>query len=65
MSIENDDIESLTRQDTAHKLPIVWVLLFVGLIVWGIYYYIAYTPSIGGWTQDKEITESLDALNIR
>lgn len=65
MSIENDDVESLTRKDTEHKLPIVWVLLFVGLIIWSAYYFYAYTPAFTGWTQDKEFNESIDALNIR
>ena len=33
---EQDDIDALQRKDTAHNLPVVWVILFVSLIVWGI-----------------------------
>ncbi len=56
---EQEDINALQREDTAHKLPIVWVIFFLSIIIWGIYYYIAYTPSISGWSQDKELQESL------
>lgn len=54
---EKDDISAMERKDTSKKLPLGWVLLFAGLIVWGIYYYIAYTPSISGWTQDKALEQ--------
>lgn len=64
MSIEEDNVESLSRKDTAHKLPLLWVVLFVGLIAWGVYYYYAYTPAFTGWTQDKQLEESLEKLNI-
>lgn len=56
---EQEDINALQREDTAHKLPIVWVIFFLSLIIWGIYYYVEYTPSISGWSQDKELQESL------
>lgn len=59
MSIENDDVKSFSREDTAHKLPMFWVLLFAGLIVWGVYYLYAYTPFLGGYTQEAELLESL------
>lgn len=56
---EKDDISAMERKDTSKKLPLGWVLLFAGLIIWGIYYYIAYTPSISGWTQDKALEQSM------
>lgn len=56
---EKDDISAMERKDTSKKLPLGWVLLFAGLIVWGIYYYIAYTPSISGWTQNKALEQSM------
>lgn len=59
---EQEDINALQREDTAHKLPIVWVIFFLSLIVWGIYYFVVYTPEISGpdgWTQAKELQESL------
>ncbi len=64
MSIEEDNVESLSRKDTAHKLPLLWVVFFLSLIVWGVYYYYSYTPAFTGWTQDKELTESLEKLNL-
>jgi len=45
--------------DAKRKIPVVWVILFWGLILWGIYYFIAYSPSISGWTQQKAYEESL------
>ncbi|MBQ3033854.1 MAG: hypothetical protein IJD28_05710 [Deferribacterales bacterium] len=56
---EQDDIDALQRKDTAHNLPVVWVILFVSLIVWGIYYYVSYTPSISGWTQAGALEETM------
>jgi hypothetical protein len=29
------------------------------LILWGIYYFIAYTPAISGWSQQKAYEESV------
>jgi hypothetical protein len=45
--------------DAKRKLPIGWVILFWGLILFGIYYFIAYTPAISGWSQGKAFEESL------
>ena len=45
--------------DAKRKIPVGWVILFWGLILWGIYYFIAYSPSISGWTQQKAYEESL------
>ena len=45
--------------DAKRKLPLGWVILFWGLILWGIYYFIAYTPAISGWSQGKAFEESL------
>ena len=57
---EFDNFESFNRQDTHEKLPFIWLLLFVGLIVWGVYYFVSYTPAISGWTQEKAYQESLE-----
>jgi choline-glycine betaine transporter len=59
MSDDIDNIKEFEAKDTAHKIPIGWQLLFWGLIVWGIYYVAAFTPSIGGWSQERAYTESL------
>lgn len=59
MADEMDRIEDMEREDTKKKLPIGWLLLFIGLIVWGIFYSLAYTPEISGWSQEKQFLESL------
>jgi len=59
MADELDNIEKFEAKDTSKKLPIGWLLLFWGLILWGIYYLYAYTPSLGGWSQEKAYQESL------
>lgn len=60
MNEEFDNLESYNRKDTEHKLPVGWVVLFVGLILWGAYYFVAYTPAISGWTQEKAYQESIE-----
>lgn len=54
-----DRIEDMERQDTKKSLPIGWLLLFFGLIAWGIFYILAYTPEISGWSQEKAYEESV------
>ena len=54
-----ENIQDMEREDTKEKLPIGWLLLFIGLILWGIYYSITFTPQISGWTQEKEYMESI------
>jgi len=45
--------------DAQRKIPIGWVILFWGLILFGIYYFVAYTPAISGWSQGKAYEESI------
>ena len=59
MADELDNIHDFEAKDTAKKLPLGWQLLFCGLILWGIYYAIAYTPALSGWSQQRAYTESL------
>lgn len=59
MADDMDRIEDMEREDTKRKLPIGWLLLFIGLIVWGIFYSLAYTPEISGWSQEKQYMESI------
>lgn len=59
MAEDIENIADMERHDTSTKLPIGWVVLYVGLILWGIYYTIAYTPQISGWTQEGAYLESL------
>jgi hypothetical protein len=56
---ELDNIEDFEAKETAHTLPIGWLILFIGLILWGLYYFVSYTPEISGWSQEKEYEESV------
>jgi len=54
---EMDNIEEFEAQETRDKLPWGWVLLMIGLIIWGIIYFISYTPQISGWSQERAFLE--------
>lgn len=41
------------------KLPVVFLLLFWGLIAFGVYYIAAYTPLFSGWSQQSEYERSI------
>lgn len=56
---EIDNIEEFEAKETSKRLPSGWLILFIGLIVWGVYYIAAYTPAISGWSQEKAYEESL------
>lgn len=57
MKEEFDNLEEFHREDTANVLPLGWLILFIGLIVFGIYYVYAYTPAFSGWSQEKQLEE--------
>ncbi|MFA5354962.1 MAG: cbb3-type cytochrome c oxidase N-terminal domain-containing protein [Thermodesulfovibrionales bacterium] len=59
MAEEMDNLEDFEAKETAHKLPIGWLILYFGLILWGVWYLIAYTPVFSGWSQGQEYEESL------
>ena len=59
MAEEFEKIEDMERQDTKTKLPLGWVVLYVGLILWGVYYAVSFTPQISGWTQEGAYLDSL------
>jgi hypothetical protein len=52
---ELDDLSAFEAKETSHKLPVGWVLLFWGLVVWGVWYLWAYTPALGGWSQSQDL----------
>lgn len=52
---EFDNIEDFQRKETENALPIGWLILFIGLILFGIYYFYAYTPAFTGWSQEKQL----------
>lgn len=56
---EFDDFSKFEKPDTKDKLPVGWLILFIGLIVFGIYYVYTYTPSFSGWSQEKAFQESM------
>ncbi|MBI4595940.1 MAG: hypothetical protein HY730_06125 [Candidatus Tectomicrobia bacterium] len=59
MAEELDNLEEFEAKETSGKLPIGWLILLLGLVLWGIYYFIAYTPGISGWSQTKAYEESI------
>ncbi len=59
MAEELDNIEDFEAKATSKKLPLGWQLLFWGLILWGVYYTVAHTPAISGWSQERAYNESL------
>lgn len=52
---ELDDLSKFEAQETSRKLPVGWLLLFWGLIVWGAWYLWTYTPALGGWSQSQDL----------
>ena len=59
---ELDDLKEFLVEesvDAKRKIPVGWLILFWALILWGIYYFASYTPSISGWSQEKAYEESV------
>jgi hypothetical protein len=52
---EMDDLSQFEAKETSEKLPVGWVLLFWGLIVWGAWYLWTYSPALGGWSQAQDL----------
>lgn len=52
---ELDDLSKFEATETSHTLPVGWLLLFFGLIVWGLWYLWAYSPWGSGWTQAEDL----------
>jgi len=59
---EFDNLEEFQREDTENVLPLGWLILFIGLIVFGIYYVYAYTPTFSGWSQEKALQEQMQDI---
>ncbi len=58
MTEDSDNIHDFEAKDSSRILPLGWQILFWGLILWGIYYTVMYTPSLGGWSQEREYSET-------
>jgi hypothetical protein len=56
---KDDNLDDFERRETMHKLPLGWVALYAGLIVFGLYYSFAYTPQTGNWSQEGQYLESV------
>lgn len=61
MNEDMDNIEEFEAHETARKLPLGWVILYIGLILWGGYYIVKYMPGISGWTQEGAYEQSIKA----
>ena len=57
--LDVDNIEAFESKETGRRIPLGWQLLFWGLILFGIFYVVAYTPAISGWSQESAYTQSL------
>jgi hypothetical protein len=53
--LDVDDLSKFEAERTSQKLPVGWLLLFWGLIVWGVWYLWAFTPGLGGWSQAQDV----------
>ncbi len=58
MAEDVDNTEEFEAHETSKKIPAGWLMLYIGLILFGIYYFAAYTPEISGWSQAKAYEES-------
>ncbi len=59
MADDVDSQEEFEAKETSKALPGGWLLLFIGVILFAIVYFIAYTPAISGWTQTGAYEQSL------
>jgi ABC-type Fe3+ transport system permease subunit len=55
----SDSAEAMEAKETAHSLPLGFIVLFVGLVLFGLYYFFTFSPVFTGWTQVKELEEGL------
>jgi hypothetical protein len=57
----SDGAEAFESKDTAHALPVGWLVLALALIAWGAVYLWQYSPALGGWSQASEYEQSVAA----
>jgi hypothetical protein len=53
-----DTAEAMENEATARDLPVGWLALVFGLIIWGAYYLWTYSPWSTGWTQAGELAST-------
>ena len=56
-----DTPEALEAKEPVSRIPLGWWALYWGIILWGVYYTWTYTPSLGGWSQDRAFEEATKA----
>lgn len=58
-----DDLDTLgefeCEESSKRKIPMGWLILCWGLIIWGVYYLYSYSPAFSGWSQEKAYQESI------
>jgi hypothetical protein len=60
-----DTADAMEAKETARKLPAGWLLLFFGLIAWGLAYLWLYSPAGSGWTQAGEYEKAAEQAKAR
>ena len=55
-----EDEQDFVAEDTAHSLPLGWLAVFIGLILFGVFYIASYTPVFSGWTQAGAYEAAVD-----
>jgi len=53
--------EPIGKMEAHNKVPTGFLVLFFGLIAFGVYYIAAYTPGISGWSQYKVLSKEMEA----
>lgn len=56
----SDSAESFESKETAHALPVGWLALLFGLVAFGVVYLWAYTPQLGGWSQEAAYQQQVE-----
>jgi hypothetical protein len=52
---ELDDLTKFEAPETSHTIPKGYLVLYFGLILWGVWYLWAYSPWGSGWSQAKDL----------
>jgi hypothetical protein len=52
---EGEDLSRFEAHETSRKLPAGWLLLFWGLVLWGLWYAWSYLPVFSGWTAAQDL----------
>ncbi len=60
-----DTAEAMEAKETAHRLPVGWLLLFFGLIAFGVVYLWLYSPALSGWSQAGELEKAAAAAQAK